>query len=169
MKNNMAGKIIRYKEREDKVFGEIYEMEYRKFIKLSEYNYILEQFSDNLSGIEKFYDEDGQIIDDDGYDKYILQKFNKDFIGNWNGYRDASHSYIVDIIDEDESEYTDEIECTQREYKIYTFKEYCIDKELLDPKAELEHYHVMWDTYEEEYKEYCEQNQYSYENLNTFI
>jgi len=167
MKNNMENQVIRYKSKKDDIFGEIYEMEYKKFIKLSEYSSILEEFSDNLSGIEKFYDEDGQIIDDEGYDKYILQEFNKDFIGNWNGYRDASHCYIVEVLDENEIEYN--IKSTEIEYTMYTFKNYCTDKQLLDPNTELEHYLVLWDIYEDDYKEYCKQNRYSWENLNIFI
>jgi hypothetical protein len=48
----------------------------------------------------------------------------------------------------------------------YTFAEFCADRDILPIDAHYKHYLPMWDIYEDEYLEFCEEEGFSPENLN---
>ena len=48
---------------------------------------------------------------------------------------------------------------------MYTFSDYCCDFKILtlEQTNDLRHLKVMWDIYEEDYKDYCKAHGYEYE------
>jgi len=53
----------------------------------------------------------------------------------------------------------------ESEPEIYTFSDFCIDREILSPKntRDLHHLRSMWDICGEEYLDYCKANKLEFE------
>jgi hypothetical protein len=50
--------------------------------------------------------------------------------------------------------------------ELYTFENFCSDRDILRKESHNKMYLPMWDVYGEDYIEYCKENDYDYENLN---
>ena len=53
------------------------------------------------------------------------------------------------------------------EKEMYTFSDFCIDREILSKKMadDLRHLRVMWDVYGDDYIDYCKDNDLEFERL----
>lgn len=57
------------------------------------------------------------------------------------------------------------VEPLPAERELYTFENYCIDRKILTKNARLEDFLVMWDVFGDQYKNYCHEEGYEWENL----
>ena len=53
------------------------------------------------------------------------------------------------------------------EEEMYTFSDFCIDREILSKEMadDLRHLRAMWDVYEDDYIDYCDDNDLEFERI----